>query len=300
MKISELLAQLPETDLEIQAKQPPPENPEAQKRRRQPENWGNASKFTGPDPQLARKLAAEVYAGGRKSILELIGLLNNPANYKPEYLLHCLGVYGNEKERRLLAKTMTSELANSPARPILMRELQWIASDDVAKALGQYLTDEKMCHDAAAVLTAIGGKSATDQSRKAFPKSTGKCRVTIAQALGVLRDPKAADMLRKALRDADATVGQTAAWALARIGDAQSVDPIMQIADGTQGYARAKATNAVLVLAESLATQGKKAEAARIYTHLRKTRTEKYLQETATKQLHLLQGFDPQRVQPLL
>src|SRR5687767_859852 len=151
MKIFELLQQLPETDREILAKQPPPENPEQQKRRRQqqPESWGNASKVTGLDPKLAKQLAGEVFAGGRRSILELIGLLDSPADYKPEYLLHCLAVCGNDKERRLLAKTMASQLAASRARPILMRELQYIGGDDVARALANYLTDEKLCHEAA-------------------------------------------------------------------------------------------------------------------------------------------------------
>lgn len=288
MKISELLQQLPETDKEVQDKQPPPENPEAQKRRRQPENWGNASKFTGPDPQLARKLAVEVFAGGRKSIAELIALLNDPPNYKPEYLLHCLAVYGNDRERKLLAKTMAAALDQSQARPILMRELQWLGSDDAAKALGKYLTDEKLCHEAAGALTALGGKAATDQFRKAFPKATGKCRIAIAQHLGVLRDTKAAGALRQALQASDADLRQTAAWALARIGDAQSTDALIRLADSAQGHTRTKATSTVLLLAETLAMHGKKSEATRIYTHIRNTRTdpkEKYLRETAEKHL---------------
>src|SRR5688572_13226160 len=129
MKISELLQQLPETDREIQAKLPPPSTPEEEKRRRReqlPEAWGNASKFTGPDPALARKLAAQVFDGGRKSILELIGLLDNPADYKPEYLLHCMAIYGNASQRKFLARTIASQLDNSQEQPILIRELQYI------------------------------------------------------------------------------------------------------------------------------------------------------------------------------
>lgn len=290
MKISELLQQLPETDREIEAKQPPPENPEQQKRRRQqqPESWGSASKFTGPDPALARKLVAEVYSGGRKSIVELIGLLDNPADYKPEYLLHCLALFGNEKEQKLLTRTIAAQLGDSQAPAILIRELQRIGSDDAARALGKYLTDEKLCADAALALTAIGGNAAASEFRKAFPKSNGRCRVTIAQNLGVLRDAKSAESLRKALTDPDADLRLAAAWALARMGDAQSVDTLIRMADGLQGYTRAKATNTVLLLAESLGAQNKKTEAARIYTHIRNTRTdpkEKYLRDAAAKHL---------------
>jgi hypothetical protein len=295
MKISDLLQQLPETDREIQAKLPPPETPEEQKRRRQqqlPESWGNASKVTGPDPALARKLAGDVFAGGRKSILELVELLDNPADYKPEYLLHCLAVFANDKQQKLLARTIASQLDKSQARPVLLRELRWIASDDAVKALGKYLTDEKFCADAAAVLTAIGG-AAAGEYRRAFPKASRKCRTIIAQNLGVLRDGKSAELLRQTLEDADSDLRLTAAWALARIGDAPSIDLLIKFADASQGYTRTKATSAVLLLAETLATQGKKAEAARVYTHIRNTRTdpkEKYLRETADKHLtvHML------------
>ena len=287
MTLSEILKQLPETDREIQAKEPPPQNPEEQNRRRRdqyPDNWGNASKFTGPDPALARKLVTEVFAGGRASIVELIRLLDKPADYKPEYLLHCLAIMGNEREQRLLVRTMASELPNS----ILIRELQSIGSDDAVKALGKYLTDEKLGGDAAAALTAIGGNAAVGEFRKAFPKSTGKCRVTIAQNLGVLRDPKSIDLLRSALNDTDADLRSVSAWALAHLGDAQSADALIKAADAAQGFARAKATSNVLLLAENLAMQGKKTEAARIYNHLLNTRTdpkEKYVRDAAAKHI---------------
>ena len=54
------------------------------------------------------------------------------------------------------------------------------------------------------------------------------------------------------------------------------------------GYERIKATSNALLLAERLLAAGKKAEAARIYTHLKETRTdasEKYVREIATEAL---------------
>ncbi len=291
MTIPEILKQLPETDRELQAKEPPAQNVEEQKRRRReqyPDSWGNASKFTGPDPALARKLVANVYAGGRDRIVELIALLDSPADYKPEYLLHCLAILGTEKDQRLLVKTMESKLATSQARQILVRELQSIGSDDAIKVLASYLSDDKLCDDVARALTAIGTNAAASEFRKAFPKSTGKCRVTIAQNLGVLRDAKSAELLRGALRETDPDVRSTAGWALARIGDAQSADALIKAADSAQGNARAKATGIVLLLAENLATQGKKPEAARIYNHLLNTRTdpaEKYIRDAAARHI---------------
>ena len=291
MTLPDILKQLPETDREIQAKEPPPQNPEEQKRRRRdqyPESWGQASKFTGLDPGLARKLVAEVFAGGRDTVVELIRLLDKPANYKPEYLLHCLAILGTEKDQRLLVRTMSTQLATSQAQSILIRELQSIGSDDAVKALAKYLTDDKLCDDVARALTAIGSSAASSEFRKAFPKSSGKCRVTIAQNLGALHDTKSADLLRSALRETDPDLRATAAWGLARIGDAQSADALIKAADSAQGHARAKATSTVMLLAETLAIQGKKPEAARIYNHLVNTRTdpaEKYVRDAAAKHI---------------
>jgi hypothetical protein len=293
MKISELLQKFPETDREIQARLPPPETPEEQKRRRRdqlPESWGNASKLTGPDPALARQLAAQVFTGGRRSIVELIRALDNADDYKPEYLLRCMAVYGSAREKKLLARTLGSQLEASSARAILIRELQFIASDESARALGEYLTDEKLCADAAAALTAIGGSAAASEFRKALSKAAGKCRVTIVQNLGLLRDTRSrsSDLLRRALHDSDPDVRLTAGWALARIGDVESIGPLIKIADAAEGYTRVKATNTILLLAETLATGGKRSEAVRIYTHIQNTRTdpkEKYIRETAARHL---------------
>ncbi|HKQ40189.1 MAG TPA: HEAT repeat domain-containing protein [Verrucomicrobiae bacterium] len=291
MTLADILKQLPETDREIQAKEPPPQTPEEQKRRRRdqyPDSWGNASKFSGPDPALARKLVAEVFAGGRDRIIELIRILDSPADYKPEYLLHCLAILGNEKDQRLLVRTMSTQLGTSQARAILIRELQFIGSDDAVKALAKYLSDDNSCDDVARALTAIGSNTAAAEFRKAFPKSTGKCRVTIAQNLGVFRDTKSVDLLRAALRESEPDLRLVAGWALARIGDAQSADALIKTADSAQGHPRAKATSTVLLLAETLAMQGKKSEAARIYNHLLNTRTdpaEKYVRDAAARHI---------------
>src|SRR5262245_58781817 len=236
MNIPELLQQLPDTDKEIQAKQPPPaETAEGQKRKPKADPWGDASKFTGPDPDLAGKLAAQVFTGGRKTILELIALLPDTTSYKPEYLLHCLAVYAGDKERKLLVKTLASELDSSDARLVLIRELQWIGSDDAVKALGAHLANEGLCAAAASAITAIGSGRAAEQFRKAFPKATGRSRVIIAQNLGVLRDARSVEMLRNASQDTDTDLRLTAGWALARIGDAASVDVLLKVADAEQG-----------------------------------------------------------------
>ena len=81
-------------------------------------------------------------------------------------------------------------------------------------------------------------------------------------------------------------------WALANIGDAGTVDLLLKAADrDKEGYERIKATHSCLLLAENLTAAGKKKEAARIYSHLKETRTElgeRHIQEAATKGLAAL------------
>ncbi len=58
------------------------------------------------------------------------------------------------------------------------------------------------------------------------------------------------------------------------MGDAGSVDALIKAADGDPGWKRIQATKNCMVLAEKLAAAGKKSEAARIYAHLEKTRSD--------------------------
>ena len=65
---------------------------------------------------------------------------------------------------------------------------------------------------------------------------------------------------------------QTAAWALASIGDAGATDALLKSADQAEGWDRTEATRHCLLLAERLVATGQNPPAARIYTHLRDTR----------------------------
>jgi len=306
LNIAELVEKLPPTDREIEAQKAAekvaqdPAKPPAK-----PAKEPGASKFTGPEPEVARQLCEQVLAGGRDSLTQLIALVRDPAspefkNYKPEYLLRCLTLHvggtGKEAARKTFREVLTAELRNekhSPAvKGYLLRELQWIGDADTVKALGSLLADEALCEAAASALAAIGA-GAGDAFRKALPGAKGRCRLVIVQNLGVLREVKAAEALRNALNDEDRDVRVAAAWGLARTGDPKSVDLLLKAADVPPGLERIKATQACLLLAENLAATGKRKDAAKIYTHLQETRTdpkETYVREAAAQALHALAG----------
>jgi HEAT repeat protein len=300
--IAELVEKLPPTDKEIEALKAAEK---AQQDPAKPVKEIGASKFTGPVPKVADELCEQVLAGGRASVVELIGLVRDPAdadfkNYKPEYLLHCLTTFvarpGQEAQRKMFISALVSQVEGAKVSPAvkgtLVRELQWIGGEDAVKALSNLLADEALCDSAASALVAIGN-GAGAALRQALPKAQGRCRLVIVQSLGAVRDAKAADALRGSLGDADRDVRLAAAWSLARIGDAQSVDLLLKAADASQGFERIKATQACLLLAENLVGAGQKKAATAIYTHLRDTRTdpkEAYVREGATQALTALAG----------
>ena len=304
LNVAALVEQMPDTDKDIQAKaeeakqQAQPDAPDKPKSK--PDRGGAASKFTGPDPESAEKIFAEILAGGRDSIMELLHLVREPSDanykiYKPGYVLHGLVIYagraGQENQRQLLARTIASQLdSDKPSKAVkavFIRELRVLGGKESVDALGQQLLDDELCGDAALALLTIHDGVAP-RFRTALEKSKGRNRVTLIQSLGVLRDPDSAPALKKALADEDRHVRRTASWALANLGDASSADALLKSADGAEGWERTEATKACLLLAERLAAAKQKPQASRIYAHLRDTRTdskERHVREAAEQEL---------------
>ena len=161
-----------------------------------------------------------------------------------------------------------------------------------AAALGRLLLDDELCDPAATALVAIGD-GAAEPLRAALPNAKGRSRLVILQNLGAVRDQSSLAALQQALADTEADVRWTAAWALAQLGNAAAIPALLKASDAEASFERIKITQACLVLAESLAATGKKPEAARIYAHLLKTRTdpkERYLRDAAKKAMDALGG----------
>lgn len=302
--VAALVEQMPDTDKEIQAKEEQgkqPAQPDAPDQAKpKPDRFGAASKFTGPDPGAAERIFAEILSGGRESIVELLGLVREPSdadykNYKAGYVLHALVIYvgraGEEHQRRLLARTLASQLGSEKhskaAKGYFIRELRVMGGKEAVSSLGQQLLDDELGADAAQALLTIRDGVAP-QFRAVLGKAKGRNRITIIQALGVLQDTTSAAALRKVLADEDRAVRRTAAWALANCGDASSADALIKSADSVAGWERTEATKVCLLLAERLATTGQQPQAARIYAHLRDTRkepTERHVREAAERAL---------------
>ncbi len=260
----------------------------------------NDSKFTGPPWEAGARICDAILAGGREAILQLIAMLRDPddqgpGDFKAGYVLHCLALHagrpGKEAERRVLAEAMVAGIrGDKPSRAVqglLIRELRVAGGKEVVEALGKALLDDDLCEDAAQALLAIRD-GAVPYLRSALAKAKGKSRVTLAQALGVVRDAESVAALKDAIADPDRALRIAAAWALANIGDVGAVDALKNAAGAEDGWERIQATKACLLLAERLGAAGRKAEAEGLYTHLRDSRkepAEAYVREAAERGL---------------
>jgi len=274
LNVADLVAKLPETD-----------------------EPNRASKFTGPEPKDADAMCAAIVEAGGDAMRELAGLVRDPGDpefkdYKAQYLLHCVAVYVGARERRDARRSLVEALVSrvgdaklrKELRAVLIEEIQFVGTIGAVEALAPLLADDDLCDPATrALLSARRG--AAQAIRGAFAGSKGKCRVTLAQALGVLRDAESIAALKAAAGEGDEAVRIAATWALANIGDAAAVDTVIGAADKHDGWERIQATKACLVLAEKLLAAEKKDDAKRIYAHLRVTRKdgEAYIRDAADK-----------------
>jgi len=249
------------------------------------------------DKEKIEEAIASIHAGGRDNVRGLIEMLGEPGSdqdVKPHYALHCLAnhtlVARDENGRRALCEVLCEALSGDHTpyvKGFLCQTLQWAGHRESAAALGKLLTDEALCDAAAMALVAIKD-GAGEQLRSALPNAKGRCRLTILHSLAALADAGAADAFKQALKDNDREVRIAAGAGLANLGDAGAIDLLIKAADVQPGWERIQAAKHCLVLAEKLTAAGNKAEARRIYQHLRDTRqdaSEAYIRQAADKAL---------------
>ncbi len=261
---------------------------------------GTASKFTGPPWNEAEKIYDAILAGGQPRLLELLALVKAPddpgfEDYKAEYVLHGLvvmvGRLNREKDRQLVAETLAAQLGSDkyskPTRGLFIRELQWVGGKECVDALAKHIADEDLGQYAITTLAAIG-PAAVSALRRGLAQAAGRNKLAVIQALARLGDPLAAADLRPLLVAQDRDTRIAAAWALANLGDAVSLAALLKAADAGDDWEKPQNTKACLVLAEKLISAGNRADAKKIYQHLKTTRTgekEKYLRDLADKAL---------------
>ncbi|HUT37306.1 MAG TPA: HEAT repeat domain-containing protein [Planctomycetota bacterium] len=261
---------------------------------------GSYVNLTPETGEAMRKLAAEILKGGRDNVLGIIEMLAEPkegqpiADIKPHYALHILAVQvtgtGDDKARADVALAIASQVGGDKPKAIqkyLVQELGVCGGKEVTDTLGKLLLDADLCDDAARALAAIKD-GAPEVLLAALPKVKDRARLSVVKKLAVLKCEKAADAFKQALGDQDPDLRIAGGWGIARIADASAADALLKAADGAKDWLRINLTDAAMSLAEALVAAGKKPEAAAIYAHIAKTRTdptEKHLKDAAERGL---------------
>ena len=237
---------------------------------------------------------AELVAGGKEAVAGLVGMLvpaDKGGDVQVRHAIHALAVHAatlKEEQRRVVSEALAATLAEDRHAEIhrfVLRQIQVVGGKEVVPALGKLATDEALGEDAVRALVAIR-TGAAGQFRVALPRAKGRNLLTIALALGTLKDTESVPALRKLLGAEDSDLRQVAGWAVAHMADAGSADELLKRADTATGFERTKLTDACLDLAENLLAAGKKKDAVAIYSHLQKTRTdEKHVREAAARGL---------------
>ena len=124
--------------------------------------------------------------------------------------------------------------------------------------------------------------------RDALPKATGRARLAIVQALGVLKDEAALDALIEAAGDKDENTQVTALWSLRAAAMRRRSIRFSKRPMRPRDECAPQAVKAAFMLAETCAARQQKEDAARVYRYLVQSRTgdeERFVREAANRGL---------------
>jgi HEAT repeat protein len=221
-------------------------------------------------------VCAEVLDMGREAVVEVCRRLLPPGagdDSRVRFAVNGLAVYvtrpGAESERALFARALLAALSGKPDKQVgafLVSQLQVAGKKESVRPLAGYLRDETLAGPAAAALLAIGGPEASRALLKALDATTGKARLTVAQALGQARNHQAVKKLLALAENADEELRTTALAALANIGE-PAAGPVLSRSRVAASYReRSEAPSLYLLYARRLVESGRTAaglEAAR-------------------------------------
>ena len=172
-----------------------------------------------------------------------------------------------EKQRKLIAILQSDAPPQDKAIPC--KQLAIYGDKQAVPALAPLLANKDLSSWARIALEAIPGPEADEALRAALAKLQGNLLIGAINSIGVRRDQKAVGVLAGKLGDADLEVVAAAAVALGNIGGADAAKVLAdKLASPRKEIVPAIAEGSV-VCAERFLTDGKLAEATKIYDTVR-------------------------------
>lgn len=186
-----------------------------------------------------------------------------------------------QKEQELIA------ILKSDAKPgdkaVACKHLAVYGSDQAVPVLAPLLADEQMASWARIALEAIPGAAADEALRQAAGKLQGRLLQGVINTIGLRRDPQAVEQLAGRLKDSDPEIVGAAAVALGRIGGFQAANALQGVIAQAPQQARAAVAEGCVRCAERFLTDGKQADAVKLYDLVRKAEVPKQQKLDATR-----------------
>lgn len=160
---------------------------------------------------------------------------------------------GKETERLTVAQALLAALSaatDNEIKAFLITQLQLIGKDEVVDPLKPLLADERLCDPAVRALQSNPAPAALAALAEALPASAGKCRVSLAKALGEQRHIASAATLLNDAASEDSTLRRAALAALANIGAPEAEEILTRAAQAREPFERSELTNNLLLYAQ--------------------------------------------------
>jgi HEAT repeat protein len=186
-------------------------------------------------------------------------------------------------QKQLLAVVASD--ASSAAKDYACRKLSLIGDCNAAAPLAGMLADKDLSHIARYALERMPCPEAVAALRGALPKTQKLAKVGVINSLGVRRDAQSTAALAALLGDKDQQVVSAAAGALGSIGNAQAAKALGDFQKKAPKPLVLVAADACLTCAERMLSDGKTAEATKIYMSLAVGDQPKHVKMAATKGL---------------
>jgi HEAT repeat protein len=241
------------------------------------------AKFPAQGAADGQALAAELVKLGPAGVKDVCGMLREPGkgdDSKARFALHGVVLHvlrpGADSERRMVEGALMEALAaaaNPEVKAFLLEQLKFAGTTASVAPLAGLLGDERLCDPATMVLLNVRTPEAAAALAKALPDAKGRNLVAIVRALGVLREKSAAKAILPYAGSEDATLRQTAWYALANMGEAEALAPLTKAAEAKAPFERSVATRALLLLVSRLGEAGDKATCAKTCRDLIAART---------------------------
>lgn len=171
------------------------------------------------------------------------------------------------KQRELIAVLQSN--APKAEKAIPCKQLAIYGTAEAVPTLMGLLADEELASWARIALEAIPGPAADEALREAMGTLQGRLLVGAINSIGVRRDARAVDGLVRKLNDADADVASAAAVALGHIGGDRAAAALTRALTGAPAAVHSAVAEGAILCAEGYLTQGKAAEAVKLYDTVR-------------------------------